>query len=265
MENKQFTPKVEPPKTPEKKTEFFDFSPEQTARMAETFFGLTEEELAVFKNRIAKNEGHVRIFVHPFYVSAHPESYARRSEIHGYDDISQEEAAKHLEEGFLKTVRSVADNKDSAPLIIFEEESQIEETRKTILEKLQRESLNFAESGIIFSPTEQGRGAPHRKQIVSVYENVREPAERSEVFYEAAQKIYEEILSTLNIQSGTMGGAYFDDWYRPGDELGACAGNVRKTFNHLNIPINLSRYTISPREQLKKHYPTKQTREKDSQ
>jgi hypothetical protein len=262
MENKQFTPKVEPPKTPEKKTEFFDFSPEQKTRMAETFFGLTEEELAAFKNRIAENQGGVRVFVHPFYISRYPVSYDERIENRNLK-LTREEALQQLEEGFWRTVESVVNNPNSAPLIVYEEADILDETRERILAKFNKESFDFAQSGIIFSPTEPGRGAPYRMQVVTAYEEVREPANRTEVFYEATQKIYQEILRSLGIQSGTMGGAYFDDWYRPGDKLGACAGNVRKTFNDIDIPINLSRYSVTPREQLSEHYHTKQTRQKD--
>lgn len=262
MENKLFTPKPEQPKTPEKKTEYFDFSSEERARMAETFFGLTEEELTVFKNRIAENQGGVRVFVHPFYISRYPLTYDDRIESRQLE-LTQEEAAKQLEEGFWRTVESVVNNPNSAPLIVYEEAEGLEETRERILARLGKESFDFAHNGIIFSPTEQGRGAPYRMQVVSAYAEVREPANRTEVFYEATQKIYQEILRSLGIQSGTMGGAYFDDWYRPGDKLGACAGNIRKIFNDIDIPINLSRYSVTPREQLSEHYQTKQTRQKD--
>lgn len=263
MENKFFSPKAEKPKAPEQKTEYFDFSTQERDQMARSFFGLSEEELSAFKNRIIENQGGVRIFVHPFYISRHPASYDERIESRNLK-LTQEEAAKQLEEGFFRTVESVVDNHDSAPLIVFEEAGRIEETRELILAKLGKESLNFSESGIIFSPTEQGRGAPYRLQVVLAYADVREPANRAEIFYEASEKIFQEILLSLGIQTGTMGGAYFDDWYRPGDKLGACAGNVRKTFNDIDVPINLSRYSVTPREQLKEHYPTKQTRQKDS-
>ena len=230
--------------------------------MAETFFGLTEEELNLFKSRIAKNQGGVRVFVHPFYISRHPQTYHDRIENRNLK-LTQEEAAKQLEEGFWRTVENVISNPDSAPLIVCEEADGLEETRERILARLDKESFDFAHNGIIFSPTESHRGAPYRMQAVLAYADVREPANRTEVFYEATQKIYQEILLSLGIQSGTMGGAYFDDWYRPGDELGACAGSVRQIFNDIDIPINLSRYSVTPREQLSEHYQTKQTRQKD--
>lgn len=250
-----------------KESTILEFAREEREIMAREFFGLSADEFAAFKKRITENQGHVRAFVHPFYISRHPEHYTNKIGTHKYSETDPTIAAEHLENGFLRTVENVIKDPDSVPLIIFEDEDLVEQTRQDIQARLGK-PIEFTGSGIIFSATgkasdgSSASGSPSPEMVRAAYQQVRPDAVDAKIDYESNFRIYEEVLKALGIQSVTMGGAYFLDWYRPEDKLGACAGNVRKIFNRLDIPVNLSRYSVTPREQLATHYPTKQTRDK---
>lgn len=267
MENKFLSPQLsESPKKPEKEgsQEKLVFSEQERQHLSQEFFGISEEEFFAFKKRIERNKGNVRIFVHPFYISRYPEFYANKIDIHGYEETNPEVAAQELETGFWRTLQNVTQNTDSAPLIIFEDEDCIEETRKHILKKFGVDTFDFTKQGILFSATGKNwqgsaTGAPSKEGIAQAYKKVRH-VDEIELTYEDTLQVFRDTLTPLDIKAGTMGGAYFLESVRSLDRLAACAGTVRQIFNSLDIPINLSRYSVTPREQLKEHYRTKQTR-----
>ena len=122
--------------------------------VAEEFLGLSAAELENVRSRIEAVQGHVRIAVHPLYIGRHPDSFSAKS-----SGKTHEEANSSLEDGFIKMVHSVAQNEKSAPLLVFEEENFINETKEMIRGLIDADGESLAKKGFLFFETEKSQGA----------------------------------------------------------------------------------------------------------
>lgn len=122
--------------------------------VVQEFLRITPEELATFRDRVERAKGHVRIAVHPLYLTKNPKTFKPSS------GESVEDVHAFLENGFVRIVKSVYKNQESAPLMVFEEKDAVEEIKqyiRVVIGETQKKAL--ASLGFLICPTESESGS----------------------------------------------------------------------------------------------------------
>ncbi len=166
---------------------------EKNDLVVQEFLHITPEELATFRDRVERAGGHVRIAVHPLYVGKNPKTFK------SFSGEKLEDVHTFLENGFVRTVRSVHENQSSAPLVVFEEKSEAEETKQHIRRIIgETQEKTLASLGFLICPTENGFGGlpeDYTNRALDVVENT--PRELSYDVLRAKLASIEEKLQPL--------------------------------------------------------------------
>ncbi len=160
-----------------------------------------------FKARAAKNKGHIRISVHPFFAERFP---ATTKSMIPQDQLP--DALAHMREGFGRTVTSVTNRPDSSPLIVFEETRGLTET-DTFISQTTAEQQTEATNDILVIETQNGTGALSDETIAqfftTLYPDIQPNyTEVVQNYSELQQKKYQRSKERLQKLNG-------EDWLRP--------------------------------------------------
>ncbi len=163
---------------------------------AREFLGISGEDLLLLQKRIQEVEGHVRISVHPLYLSRHPRTFYTQGK-----ETPQIEVEELLSEGFEKTVRSVANNAKSSPLLVFEEQQYLEDTKQRIINLIDANEEELTRRGFLFLPTEKSSGKLYGFAAAKAYEDSNEVPETDQsVFLEEKYNTLLEKLKSIPLR-----------------------------------------------------------------
>ncbi len=125
------------------------------------FLNLTPESLEKLRSRLEGAQGHLRIWVHPFYTEQLPSSIGNRR-----GDYNLNEIQDKLREAFYKTNESVVRNLASSPLVVYEPKIHLSKTKELIATHLNCAPSELEARGIIFIPTERDTSLPDKKHFI---------------------------------------------------------------------------------------------------
>ncbi len=146
------------------------------------------EELQKLRQRIANLNGHIRMTVHPFY-----SRFTRNERDHD----------KRVMNHFFRSVYSAIKNKNSAPLFVFEGESDLLKTQQLI------SSVGNGDGSVFLLPTDDGNGWPKFKDTHS-----REEDHKKSIAF----------FNSLGVKSITVSGMYL--FSGPIFPLEGCVGRL---------------------------------------
>lgn len=154
------------------------------------FLDITKPELEGVRERIRGVKGHVRVSVHPLYLSRHPGTFY----VEG-PHVPMTDVETLLVDGFEKTVESVARSRSSSPLLIFEEHQFVDETRDIVASIADTDRARLTEAGFLFLKTDQDNGSLHGLAAARTYEGSNSVPLRDQASHleEKQRKLTEEI------------------------------------------------------------------------
>lgn len=198
--------------------------PREDDLIAENLLGISGEELAAFRERIAQVNGHLRVSVHPLYTERWRNVNKTSVESLGKDNT---ETNTFLREGFEKTLHSVVERSDSSPLLIFTDVDYVTETRRFIDEVFGAKDMHLARSGIVMCPTVPGHGNLPQEQASRAVEAGGSIAQNQT--YDAFQPRLQEMDKILEqILEGKHVAEVMEQWRTVRDEHKAIRDALRE-------------------------------------
>jgi 23S rRNA pseudoU1915 N3-methylase RlmH len=159
----------EKPFSPQEKQET---SPEKQLLVSREILDIDESTFINLRERIRGNQGHVQVCMHPYFGRHHGTG------MNGLEVGVQTEEGQNsrqqafVEEGFLRIAKQAMENPHSAPLIIFEEESYMLDSKTRLATELELQAEDFASRGIVFVPTVYDAGMISYDRATEVYDQV---------------------------------------------------------------------------------------------
>ncbi len=165
------TPSREPEKpfSPQEKQET---SPEKQLLISREVLGIDEAALINLRERIRENQGHVQISMHPYFGRHHGTGMNGLEVSVQTEDGQNSRQQAFVEEGFLRIAKQAIENPRSAPLLIFEEEPYMLDSKARLADKLELREEDFASRGIVFVPTVYDAGMNSYDKATKVYDQV---------------------------------------------------------------------------------------------
>lgn len=203
--------------------------------------GISEFDLQALENRIEANLGHVRIWMHPFYMEKDPKADLKE----GTRDFK---VNNYLNQGLERYLKSALERGGSSPLFIFEEVSEMERTRARILKIVGKEKLG----NVYFIQTMNEYGLPDPNFFLPKLGQQISDDINSDL--NKALHIFKHIFySVLGVRSVTIAGSYFEHDDRPEikTRLNQCAGQLFDWLTAVGVKCDMSKYSWVPREYLK--------------
>ena len=259
---------------------------EQYQRMTEYLLHTTPEELREFRARIRNVAGVVRIAVHPLSVGKWKGTFHARAD----DPRNAEDIHEMLSDGFARTLKSVVRSEASAPILVYEEDDQLQRTAAYITEVTGVAQKDFVRRGIILCPTASGDGILSAERASKAYESVQPvPDEETyEALYAETETLRKirytptalgapdrvtmqarrerinaiiegrrntlnaALIKTMDIRNALVSGAYFFLRDQGGDKrLEGCAGGVAQSLRTVGVKVDISKYSWAPRDAMK--------------
>ena len=134
--------------------------------------GIDEATFTQLRERIKENKGHVQMSMHPYFGRHHGTG------MNGLEISVQTEEGQNsrqqafAEEGFLRIAKQVVENPQSSPLLIFEEEPYMLDSKARLTTQLELPEEELASRGIVFVPTVYDAGVMSYDKATRVHDEL---------------------------------------------------------------------------------------------
>jgi hypothetical protein len=192
------------------------------------FFQMSEPEKALFRERVKQSNGAVQVFMHPFY------------EVHNsgepitLKDLTRVNRVNDGVNGALSTGNTQG---DKPPLIIMEEQSNLEKTKRLLIKRQQ----NYIQNDVVMVPTGEGKSIPR-----ALPERQPRPGQSSNDFIRENWQEFFRQLKDLGVTAVIIGGSFFWADGRGGNKDGTgtgCVGSAMKSFDEGGFKVQISDFT----------------------